>query len=506
MNAISWAAVSSKPQADRESLHDQHRLNHALAEALDWEIVADITVSGESRSYYRIEEAKANVTAYQELADYADAGHIDWLIVKDRSRLARTRRLNRQLSDYLQDHNIRVYSRTMPPSSTEERTEADVWGEAIESGYSEAEVLRLKQRREMGMQARIRAGKMPATPPWGFKRVADGRGDISYVFADPRAEEAVRHAITRYQQGVSMLRIVHEAREKGIKTCSGNDWTIPTVRQIIFQPAYYSLAAWGRRRTFHRNGRKVTRRLPPEQWLIAEADFAGPFTPADWSATLEEAQRRAEEHPRRRGTRYPLSGIFWCAHCDRPMHGTSNQTQRYYRCTPPGATANREPGPRHYVSLKKAHRQLGEELRRLMLQPDWLAALSEEQPPGHDQHERSLLLEQVDELERRRKRWMDAYEDGAIELSDFSDRIGKLLSEEALLARRLERLDDALAQEQAREDWLSFVQERILALPDTLSVDLSPSDSDELRKIATTLWNRITVEDHEIIGIDWASP
>ena len=41
--AISWAALSSKPQAGRESLNDQHRLNHALAQAVEWEIVADIT-------------------------------------------------------------------------------------------------------------------------------------------------------------------------------------------------------------------------------------------------------------------------------------------------------------------------------------------------------------------------------------------------------------------------------------------------------------------------------
>jgi hypothetical protein len=92
VNAISWAAVSSEPQADRESLHDQHPLNHALTEALDWEIAKDITEPGESRSYYRLSDARANIEAYPQLEELVESGAIDCLICKDRSRLGRTRR------------------------------------------------------------------------------------------------------------------------------------------------------------------------------------------------------------------------------------------------------------------------------------------------------------------------------------------------------------------------------------------------------------------------------
>jgi site-specific DNA recombinase len=504
--AISWAAVSSKPQADRESLHDQHRLNHALAEALGWEIVEDITVPGESRSYHRLSEATANLEAYQRLTEHAEGGHISWLIVKSRDRLARTRRLNREVADYLQDHNIRVYSRTMPPANTEQRTESDVWGEAIESGYSEAEILRLKQRREMGMQARVRAGKIPGTPPWGFRRIADERGNVSHVFADPRAEEAVRFAITRYQAGISLLRIVAEARKKGIKTARGQESGMGTVRQTVFQPAYYSLAAWGKRRTSRKNGKKHTTRVPIEDWLIAEGNFDAPFTPDDWRATVEEFRRRATEHPRRRGTKYPLSGILWCGHCGRPMSGSNNKGRRYYRCGHNFDAENRIPSKRHHIRVPKAHLQLGEHLRHLMLQADWLSALSEHQPEGPDQSERALLLEQGDALARRRRPFTDGYEAGATKLADFSDGITQIDREEAALDKRIARLDNELVHPQAREDWLTLVQERIVALPDTLSSDLSPTDADKLRKVATVLWKRIIVEDRRVVRAEWRSP
>ena len=61
--AISWAAVSSKPQTEREPRHDQHRLNRELPGILGWQIVAGITVIGRSRSDHRLEDAIANVEA-----------------------------------------------------------------------------------------------------------------------------------------------------------------------------------------------------------------------------------------------------------------------------------------------------------------------------------------------------------------------------------------------------------------------------------------------------------
>lgn len=103
IRAFSWAAVSSKPQAEGESLHDQHRLNHALSEALEWEILCDLTVPGETRSYYRLEEAVENLEAYQQLVKLAEQGNIDWLVCKSRDRLARTRRLNQKVGAISQE-------------------------------------------------------------------------------------------------------------------------------------------------------------------------------------------------------------------------------------------------------------------------------------------------------------------------------------------------------------------------------------------------------------------
>ncbi len=497
-HAISWAAVSSKPQAERESLDDQHRLNHALAEALDWDIVADITVPGESRSYHRLKDALQNVEAYSLLAEYAQSANIDWLIVKDRTRLARTRRLNREVADFLQDHNIRVYSRAMPPADFQERTESDVWGEVVEGGLSEVEVMRLKQRREMGMQGRVKRGKIPSTLPWGFRR--DGPDQVA--FDDPQAEEVIRYVIDSYQAGITLNRIVGQAKTDELATPRGGDWRLTTVTRIVLQPCYYGLVAYGKRRTVHEEGRRISRRMPFGEWLMAEADFDSPYTPDDWRITMAEYERRREEHPRRRGTAYPLSGIAWCKICDLPMNGSRSNTRRYYRCQPPWESdIGRR---RHHIALFDLHAHLAEHIREVAHAPGFLSALVESTSPDESAaHERGLLLEQADELLRRRTRWMDAYEDGAISLSDFSERVTTLDQEQDAVDARLAQADDLLARAQRQEDFTTYVREKLHELPDLLSPDVTPAQTDMLRAIASRIFRRIYVLEDGTIDVEW---
>jgi hypothetical protein len=149
----------------------------------------------------------------------------------------------------------------------------------------------------------------------------------------------------------------------------------------------------------------------------------------------------------------------------------------WYRCSEYWHKAlGRQPRrKRHYISMKKVHRLVGDALRGFLQDPEWLSTLGAPGPPDDRHHrDRDLLLEQVDELVRRRERRMDAYEEGAIELADFSQRIAAIDSQQASLASRLEQLDDAIATAHDREDWLAFAQQTIAEIPDTLPPILPP--------------------------------
>jgi len=499
--AISWAAVSSKPQAEKESLNDQHRLNHALAEALDWELVADITVPGESRSYHRMADAVKNLAAYRTLQEHATSGNIQWIIVKSRDRLARTRRLNRAVADYLQDHGVRVYSRTMPPSNTDERTEADVWGEAIESGYSEAEVLRLKQRREMGMKARVRRGSPPSRLPFGFAYVSDGSGKPRVQFVDPEAERTVRFVIDSFLRGVTKKWIIEEANSLGLATSRGGKWGKDLINRILNQPAYYGMVAYGRRRYIRRNGKRTAVVFPWEDCILAEATFEGLYDPSLWDRVQAEQRRRDGDHPRSRNAPFLLSQLLYCVHHDRFFTGNQREWGgRYYRCR----SVTRD-WRIHSMRTHVIHQKVVDYFIRLARNPrildELLGQMEAPDDQGWEMEERRLLADRDDTQLRQRRVW-EAYESGVITLPDFTERARALKARLDKNTQELARIDAERQRVRERDELRDLL---IHELPQHISLlandNLTPQERQALRANLTSVLRAILIEDDEVTGL-----
>ncbi len=506
--AISWAAVSSKPQTEGESLQDQHRLNHTLAEALAWDVVADITVPGESRSYQSLSDALDHLDAYKALQQAVDSHAVDWLIVKSRDRLGRTRRLNDEVANYLEDHGVRVYSRAIPPASMSSRTESDVWGEAIEGGYSEVEVMRLRQRHEMGMLARVRKGHIPNLLPWGFVYVShDGHQPPTVAFHNPVAEATIRYIITSYQSGLSKRSILRGCHERGYRTPRGHAWLGSSLDRIIMQPAYYGLVAWARHKHYYKAGQQRRRRVPPADWQLRRATFDGLFTPDDWPTTMTEYHRRQAEHPRRRSTIYPLSGIAWCATCNLPMVGCGSPSYTYYRCSSWAGWLDDQIAPRkpHYVRTQHLHRQLGEWLAHLADDPARvdaaLAELRETEPTAID--DRVALEAEWDDLQKRRARWQDAYEAGLMALAQFGERLHGLEEREDAVSRRLQTLATLAESAQRQQDHETDVRHILRDLPELLAGELSLEVCEQLRAMFSQLLARVTVCDRQVMDVSF---
>ena len=89
MRWVSWAAVSSLPQAKKVSIDDQLAENRQHAERHDGQVVAELVVPGESRSIVLFEDACRRIDAYAELKRLIDGRAFDVLVYLDRSRLGR---------------------------------------------------------------------------------------------------------------------------------------------------------------------------------------------------------------------------------------------------------------------------------------------------------------------------------------------------------------------------------------------------------------------------------
>lgn len=190
------------------------------------------------------------------------------------------------------------------------------------------------------LQTRRQMGKFIGTyPPYGYRK---DPADRNHLVVEAEEAAQVRRIYAWFLGGQTVSAIARRLTEEGVPTPSagkrmacgqkpGAGWSYPMVRRILSMPTY-------RGDLVSRMSQKISykldrvRRLPREEWLVAEGTHEAIVS----SATFERAQellavrgyaaRRKTAEPR------PLTGLFFCADCGAPMTLWSNGKARYFVC------------------------------------------------------------------------------------------------------------------------------------------------------------------------------
>lgn len=313
---VSWAAVSSLPQAKKISLEDQQATNRQHAERHGGVIVADLVVPGESRNIVLFEEACRRIDAYAQLAEMIAAKSFDVLVYLDRSRLGRKASLSMAVVELCHEAGIICYETENPPAtlSTTAPTHDDMLLGAIKSVGAQREIAKIQERHEMGMLGKIRRGEIPAGISFGYLLRYDPTGRRS-IEIDPIVAPTVRQMYDWYLAGAGTMAIANRLNEMSVSTPTGKRWGAVNVRSIIFHVWLY--AGYG----------EINRRSKKRPYLRA---------PGAWPPIIEESIAQAVEQERlaRRANRhipdtpYLLSGVVWCRPCGRTMRINSTIRQR----------------------------------------------------------------------------------------------------------------------------------------------------------------------------------
>lgn len=210
VRAISWVAVSSTAQYEKESPEEQKRENERVAASIGAEIIATLVVPGHTREFAEFSEAERAMDAYRELRELLKAGVADILICRDMSRLGRTNALGQQVVNICHANGCAVYLRSSPPTTldaTEQRM--NLGGQitySIEGLFAQIEMINLRKRHQFGMVARVESGKMPGRPPFGYRKTADGMYEV-----DPVKGAVARQIFDLYLDGLSAEKIAEQA-------------------------------------------------------------------------------------------------------------------------------------------------------------------------------------------------------------------------------------------------------------------------------------------------------
>jgi DNA invertase Pin-like site-specific DNA recombinase len=440
---VSWAAVSSLPQAKKISLDDQLRTNREHIERHGGQLVAELVVPGESRSIVLFEDACRRIGAYDQLRQLIEGRAFDVLVYLDRSRLGRKASLSMAVVELCHEAGIICYETENPPARLDLQSAShdDMLIGAIKSVGAQNEVRKLVERNKMGMIARVKKGEFPKAVPWGWTAVyaSDGRRQ---VLVDEQAADTLRLMFDLYLQGMGMNTIADELTRRGrLNRAGGAQWTVAHVKGSfgrLWRYAGYSEIRYG------------------QQHVRA---------PGNWPAILSEdtvravqAERTAREsHRRVADTPYLLSRLVVCEEHRSYLvvdHTRWRDSRYEYVCC-------KKCKPRRHIRTEQVLDVLRAAIEYLSSAANRAAALDDlVQNDGAIMGQIEALQKQVRQTDQAMQRADDAYVGGVMDAERYQRQVERLTTQRQGQLEAIAALQEVLAAQRfnaGRQDRLEEI-------------------------------------------------
>ena len=329
-------STTQQVATNQESLRLQYALTHRANE-LGWpDASVDIVDADLGRSGATTEGR----LGFQELVAQVALGQIGILIAYDATRLARNCSHWYQLLDLCGRDNCLIADRdgVYDPSSINGRLLLGLKGQ-----ISELELHTIRARLTAGILSKAKRGDLAVCLPTGLERTADGE-----IIKTPDREVQDRLTL------IFQIMLEKRTAPKVLRQLKGQDlkiprrdhfgdiqWRQPTTTQIINilrNPAYAGVFAYGRTRTRYENGVPTKRRdtIPADQWkAFVKGKYPAYVSWEDFERIGGMLDDNRSEYRRRMSRGVPrdgkvlLQGIAYCGHCGRKLTIQYKDKSRY---------------------------------------------------------------------------------------------------------------------------------------------------------------------------------
>lgn len=275
----------------------------------------------------------------------------------------------------------------------------------------------LAERVKLGMSQMARERKRPGGPaPYGYDLVHGA------LVVNQEEADGVRHMFARYDKGESPRQIAEWASQSGLRGKNGASWSASAVLRLLKNPVYQGALRWN-------YADADQQRNAPEEWIIEEATHPAIIDGHCFSRVQERMSARSTSHPRVLSSTYLFSGLLYCSRCDFPMRGKTTTisgkgkkrySHRYYVCK------NKLAGTCEASAIRE-DRLEKTILQELMQYPnECMAAIKEVFLTLRQTHSRAPAKELEQQLQIKRRRWEQAYEEGLLTLAAFRQKISAL--------------------------------------------------------------------------------
>ncbi|HYY01770.1 MAG TPA: recombinase family protein, partial [Mycobacterium sp.] len=482
MRAALYARVSTERQADRGTIGSQLQLLREHITAAGEELVGEYVDDGHSG-------ARLDRPGLDALRDAAEAGLIErvWCLSPD--RLARAYAYQVLVLDELDRFGVSVVF-TDSPGLAADDPQAILLTQ-VQGVIAEYEKAKIAERYRRGKLFRARAGEVVTwKASYGYRRIARSAatGAAHHEVYEPEAA-AVRRIFADRAAGTTVREICRQLNADGVPSPTGKPtWGHSTLCRLLRNEAYIGRVYYNRTESVP--DRRPTRRTRQvwrdrDEWIPIEC----PRIISDelFQAAGRVATDNTKWSPRRAEPgQWLLKGLVKCGVCGvgtncHKMRGRDGTWHRYYYCRnhdPLRAGGESRRCPERNIRADALDAFVFDHIRAAITHPDLLLAgeqaVALTTPIPDDElltAELARLDRKIDAADGERRRLIDLYQGGFIELPEMQRRATEVSSRRKELQHKRTSLADeraALARDNQLRRRVHDFAARIHTVIDTL--------------------------------------
>lgn len=310
--------------------------------------------------------------------------------------------------------------------------------------------------------------------------------DRQHLVVNPETAPIYRFIVERFLEGWGQLKIAKYLNQQGIPTKHGTKWHTNAIRTILTNPVYLGITIYNTTtlvRTPSGKQKRVVR--PRDEWIIRENTHEPLITREEFEKIQTIMKERKEQDKKEWSCdrKYLGSSILRCAECGEKIFGTRFPKRRhgkkipgayYYRyicqnrsgrCTPPLKIWDMEKVDRMIMDLVVS--LFSDKARLMQAVREQVDVISDDDTAEYDK-QRKEVLEKIQVVEKGIKKQQVAFEQDAITLGEYKERMLELRREKQLLEQRLSCLDEKLRRSDVALDRVNRIYEKIVKKLDNI--------------------------------------
>ncbi|MFA9459123.1 recombinase family protein [Halalkalibacter sp. AB-rgal2] len=417
----------------------------------------------------------------QRMLKEVENGAVDAVLVVDLDRLGRG-----DMYDMGSIYRTFSYSETLvltPTDVIDPTQENSELMFGVKSIVSREELKSINKRLQNGRRASAKEGKfIGKQAPFGYKIDQNLK-----LVPDPETAPIVKIIFEKISEGLGRHKVARYLEEviKANPPSKYQFWDQSSISYIIKNEVYKGNIIWGKTKQYKRNGKRITKKLPREKWIIVENAHEA-VVPEELFREANNALSARYRTPTVQALKLsnPLATILRCSICDRALKVTHSKDRpnKQVRCET-RTCAPFQKGALLPIVYDKLIESLESILESITIEGELVKKQEEKLSvlPGLNktlEHaEKDLAL-----LEKQKTNLHDLLEQGVYDIETFMERQNIIVSKMKQLQQTAIETEESIKREMEKEKHYSTFLPRARSILETIKNTDDPEHINKLLK------------------------